>query len=367
MKTELDPNGLPSPWQGDGSGVRLTLAMLFDNHFHDGAVTVTPLKGDGSDRRIYRVSGDRLSVIGIQGLNIAENRAFIGFSRTFLRHGLSVPELFVVSDDEAFYLETDFGDVTLYEWQKSRRVGDGFPREVFDLYAKVLRLLPEFQIRAGRDLDYALCYQYPEFAEDAMWFDARYFEEMFLGQFPVGDIDSAVFAGECARLIAWLCGADRSHFLYRDFQSRNIMIADGEPHFLDYQSGRRGALQYDAASLLYDANAELPEDVRRQLLDVYIDAIEADLAVDRNSFIELFDGFAIMRVMQALGAFGNLGLRKSKRRFLGSIPSALRNLATLTARAEVMRHLPYLRSLFARIAADDLLLSITEEYERPSH
>jgi aminoglycoside/choline kinase family phosphotransferase len=358
---------------GEGPGVRLnvmdgyiseTLAALFHTRFGESALAVSPLKGDGSDRRIHRISGDHQSAIAIYGPNLAENRAFLGFTQTFLKHGLPVPELYTVSDDEAFYLETDFGDVTLYDWQKARRIGDEFPQEVFAMYARVLRILPEFQIRAGKNIDYTLCYQYPEFAEDAMWFDVRYFEEMFLGQFPVGEINRAAFAEECSRIIAWLCRADRLHFLYRDFQSRNIMITDGEPHFLDYQSGRRGALQYDAASLLYDANAELPEDIRRRLLEVYIDAIETDSLLERSSFIELFDGFAILRVMQALGAFGNLGLRKNKRRFLGSIPSALRNLATLTARAAVMSDLPYLRSLFARIATDSTLHTITEDYER---
>ncbi len=342
------------------------LIALYQSVFSDTAVAVTPLKGDGSDRRIYRVSGDRHSAIGVHGPNLAENKAFLGFTRTFRNHALPVPELFAVGSDEYYYIETDFGDVTLFEWQKARRIDEAFPQVVYDMYARVLRLLPQFQIHAGRDIDYSLCYQYPEFAADAMWFDARYFEEMFLGPFAAHDFDRAGFEEDCAYLIAWLCRADRSHFLYRDFQSRNIMVADDEPHFLDYQSGRRGALQYDAASLLYDANAQIPEDVRRRLLDEYIGALNNDIIIERRSFIELFDGFAILRVMQALGAFGNLGLRKNKRRFLLSIPQALRNLATLTGRAAVMNELPSLRALFLRIATDNALLTITENHERPS-
>jgi aminoglycoside/choline kinase family phosphotransferase len=342
------------------------LASLYEKRFGEPPVIIHPLKGDGSDRRIYRLGGTRHSVIGVFGPNAAENRAFLGFTRTFLEHAMPVPELFAESDDNACYLETDFGDVTLFEWQKARRPDASFPRDVFEMYAVVLSILVKFQIFAGKHVDYALCYQYPDFGEDAMWFDVRYFKEMFLDQFVARGIDHDALDKDCEKLIARLCAADRSYFLYRDFQSRNIMIVNDAPYFLDYQSGRKGALHYDAASLLYDANAQIPEGVRRRLLDGYIDALEREIPIERNNFMALFDGYAILRVMQALGAFGNLGLRKNKRRFLLSIPQALRNLATLNGRTAIMKELPYLGSVFERITADDSLLTITENYERTS-
>ena len=315
------------------------------------AETVEPIRGDGSDRLIFRLRTGEGSVIGIFGANIPENRAFLGFSRTFLDCGLPVPRIHCVSDDERYYIEDDFGDMLLNDWQAARRNGDEVPPEVFAMYSRVLADLARFQFDCAAKIDYSLCYQYPEFDADAMRFDVRYFREMFLDRFVPGRYDAERFEHDCRNLVSYLCTADRKTFLYRDFQSRNVLIHDG-PRYIDYQSGRRGAFHYDAASMLYDARPRLPESVRERLFDAYLAEVRTRIGVDEDREREYYHGFAVIRVMQALGAFGNLGARKGKTFFLHSIAPGLENLAALSAKPGVMRRLPYLEELFRTLPAD---------------
>ena len=321
---------------------------------------LSALRGDGSDRRITRLEGAAGSAIGIWGDNIAENRAFLGFTRTFAACGLCVPAIYAVDEDERCYLEEDLGDTLLFDWQAERRVGEEFPPEVFAMYARVLRELPRFQLDAAERIDYGLCYQYPEFGEESISFDLRYFREMFLDQlFP--EYDAGDVEREFATLTAMLLAAERRHFLYRDFQSRNVMITRGAPRFIDYQSGRRGALQYDVASLLYDAKARIPESDRRALIDGYIEEASLRAPVDHAEFLRHFDAYALVRVLQALGAFGNLGLRKRKPGFLSSIPPALDNAVLLTARNPLATALPALADVLVRARVSSALLARTLE------
>jgi aminoglycoside/choline kinase family phosphotransferase len=336
------------------------LTALYRRAFGCAPSAMRALRGDGSDRRIMRLDGHSGSAIGIWGENIRENRAFLGFTRVFAACGLAVPALYAVDEDERCYLEEDLGDTLLFDWQAERREGDEFPPEVFAMYARVLRELPRFQIDAAEQIDYGLCYQYPEFGEEAIRFDLRYFREMFLEQlFP--EYEEAALERDFSALTGMLLASERRAFLYRDFQSRNVMITGGAPRFIDYQSGRRGALQYDVASLLYDAKARIPEVHRRALIDGYIEEVARRAPVDRAEFLRHFDAYALVRVLQALGAFGNLGLRKRKPGFLSSIPPALDNAVLLSARHPLAASVPALADVLVRARASSSLLARTLE------
>ncbi|MDX9758470.1 MAG: phosphotransferase [Bacteroidota bacterium] len=317
---------------------------------------VRPLKGDASDRRIFRLHSDRRTSIGVLGPNIPENRAFTGFARAFRAAGLAVPEILAINDHHSAYLEEDLGDMTLAAWGESR--GEGNRPALLAMYERVLAELPRFQIDAADAVDYGLCYQWAEFGAEAMAFDIASFRTHFLERLTRADWPRDVYARDTQALIDILLRADRRSFLYRDFQSRNIMIREGGPWFIDFQSGRRGALHYDVAALLYDSRSSFDETERMRLVDRYCDRVDERRHVDRDEFLYYFHGFAILRLLQALGAFGNLGLNKGKPRYLTLIPSRLTALDGLLRHAEIMRALPALRSMLRALTDDPDALAI---------
>lgn len=338
------------------------LSAMHESHFGESVTAVVALKGDASDRRIFRLRGALHSSIGILGPNIAENRAFTGFARAFRAASLRVPEIYAIGPDHGSYLEEDLGDLTLARWQAS------LPAEtrrelLVAMYTRALGELLRFQVDAADAIDYGLCYQYPEFGAEAMAFDVGYFRTHFLERLVVRPWDRAVYARGTEGLIALLLRADRGGFLYRDFQSRNIMLRDGEPWFIDFQSGRRGAPHYDVAALLYDSRGGLSESDRMLLVSRYCEILEQRGPVDRGDFVYLFHGFAVLRLLQALGAFGNIGLNKGKPEYLDLIPSRLAALGELLRTAEIMRALPGLRDLLASIADDPSAVSFAQGTE----
>ncbi len=338
------------------------LSELHQNVFHEDVWNFIHLKGDGSDRRIHRVVGPYNSSIGITGENVAENRAFIGFTQTFFKANLPVPRILAVSDDERHYLVTDLGDVTLHRWQSRLRSSPtDFPKEVEALYREVLRQLVRFQIDQANKIDYSLCYQSHTFHEQAMRFDVDYFCRMFIEPLYRGSFDGRAFDKDIQLLVKDLLDTRMDFFLYRDFQSRNVMILGGMPFFIDYQSGRHGALQYDVASLLFDAKAHIPHEARLRLFGVYMDEVAKRIDIDRDDFTRKFYSYAIIRVMQALGAFGNLGHRQKKPGFLSSIPPSMDNLALLAAHAPILEQCSYIKDLFVQLSEDHHLRTLSDD------
>ena len=337
-----------------------SLRTLFADHFNAPVDRWIPLRGDGSDRQIIRMGSGTKSCIGIIGPNIEENRAFLGFTRNFASVGLPVPAVFAVHPSGRMYIEEDLGDTTLAAWQEEQRDGNAFSVPVREMYEEVLRTLVRFQIDAADAVDYSLCYQYGEFGHDSMLADIAYFRTMFLGNFYKGRITEMLFERDAGAFVEELLHEPRKYFLYRDFQSRNIMITADGPRFIDYQSGRRGALQYDVASLLYDSRGNLTPEVRRDLLQAYLDEVMLRVDVDVEQFVMRFDGFAILRLLQALGAFGKLGVINKKVFFLPLIPSRLYNLGALVGGSSVMNRAPYLRDLLMEICEYPAALSLPE-------
>src|SRR5256714_4003552 len=261
------------------------LKKLFEEHFHASPERIQPLQGElgGSGRKIIRLTSDKLSAIGILYDVREENVAFLEFSRHFRRHGLPVPEIYAEDLSQGAYLEEDLGDTSLFEFLSKNRTGENIAPAVVDAYRKVVAVLPRFQIEAGRDLNYRKCYPRGSFDRQSIAWDLNYFKYYFLRLAGIPFNEQAL-ENDFSHLTRFLLSAPRNYFLYRDFQSRNIMLRDGSPFFLDYQGGRKGALQYDIASLLYDAKADLPPELRQQLLDHYLDTLARFLTLDREAF-----------------------------------------------------------------------------------
>ncbi len=325
------------------------LERLFERHFGFAAESVKPLQGElgGSGRAIVRLSGRGVSAIGVQYAVREENIAFIEFSRHFRKHGLPVPEIFSLALDEGAYLEEDLGDTTLFEFLSEKRGEDGVGPEVVEAYKQTVAVLPRFQVEAGRDLDYSACYPRASFDRQSIHWDLNYFKYYFLRLAGVGFNEQAL-EDDFERLSEFLLSAPRDYFLYRDFQSRNVMLRDGEPWFVDYQGGRKGALQYDIASLLYDGKANLPPALREELLAYYLDCLEKYLPVNREEFLGHYYAFVYVRIMQAMGAYGFRGFYERKTHFLESVPFALKNLRWLKENVTLPVSLPALMEALDR-------------------
>lgn len=308
---------------------------------------VTLLPASGSDRSYFRLTGTE-RVIGAWNETVKENEAFIAFSRHFLDQGLPVPEILKVSDDHKAYLQTDLGDDTLFSLLSK----NGLTDEVVSYYHAVVKWLPSFQVKGIRGLDLSYCYPRQHFDRQSMMWDLNYFKYYFARLSGI-DFDEQALEDDFQTLVNFLLEAESNYFMFRDFQSRNIMIVDNNPYFIDYQGGRSGPLQYDLASLLFDAKANLSPAFRNELLEVYLERMEELTTAqpdttelfDRTIFLKFFHGFVLLRILQALGAYGFRGFYQKKEHFLQSIPYAMKNLRWLFAEPAFKLNLPELAKL----------------------
>ena len=333
--------------------MRDAIVALFTGTFGRAPATVSRLAADGSQRHYYRLTGDTpATVIGAWGPEPDENRAFLSFSRSFHAIGLPVPEIYAADAALGIWLAEDLGDTTLFKAVSSARTGTGdrFPEDIVGAYERVVDLLPRFQVEGARVIDFRVAYPRAAFDEQSMLWDLNYFKYHFLKLAHV-PFSEQQLENDFHRLIAHLLTADTGYFLYRDFQSRNILLRDGRPWFVDYQGGRRGAAQYDVASLLYDAKADLPGSLRAHLLGRYLDAFSKHPRADGGRFLETYPGHVLIRILQAMGAYGYRGFFERKQRFLESVPHAARNLAGLLE-AGLPVALPELEGVLRHIVAE---------------
>lgn len=319
------------------------ISDLFLDRFGERPSHVTNLRADGSNRRLWRLHGSGgFSVVGVFGPDRDENQAFVSFSRSLRSIALPTPEIYAVEVERGIYLEEDLGDTTLFDLISRD------PSSAIPIYRKVVQLLPRFQVEGGACIDFSVAYPCEAFDRGSMMWDLNYFKYHFLklAHIPFNE-------RRLERDFEHLCDAllrhDRSHFLYRDFQSRNIMIRDGEPWFIDYQGGRRGALPYDLASLLYDAKANLAPSLRAELFELYLSALSPYAGIDLSAIRSGFPLFVLIRILQAMGAYGYRGFFERKRHFLASIPFAVRNIEGLLA-AGLPIEIPELQSVLSAIA-----------------
>jgi len=332
------------------------LTNLFERHFGSPAEKLLPLRSQlgASDRKLFRLRNAQHRAIGVLHGVREENVAFLKFSRHFLKHGLPVPAIYGEELDCGAYLEEDLGDTTLYEFLSSHRSGENLAPQVIEAYRKVIAALPRFQVDAGRDFPYKFCYPRRSFDRQSIAWDLHYFKYYFL-QLSGTPFHEQGLEDDFRRLTGLLLQADRKYFLYRDFQSRNVMLRDGDPYFLDYQGGRQGALQYDIASLLYDGKADLPPALRQQLLDEYLDQLSHHIELDRDAFMRHYYAYVYVRIMQALGAYGFRGFYERKSHFLQSVPFALKNVRWLMENVELPIALPRLLDTFRKMVASEKL------------
>ena len=279
---------------------------------------VTPLPRSGSDRRYYRIKDKGNSIIGAFNANAEENEAFIGFTSHFITKSLPVPEIFGFIPEKSVYYLQDLGDDNLYTWLHKKPVIAPFDRETIVLYKKILDKLILFQTRGIEGLNLDLCYPHRSFDRQSMMWDMNYFKYMLL-KLLAAPFNETRLEHDFNLLADYLLETGQHYFLYRDFQTANVMIVGNEPWFIDYQGGRKGAPQYDVASMLYDAKIPMKDNDRELLLDYYIDNFCTLTKEDRNKFRGYYTGFSMIRVMQALGAFGFRGLYEQKPTFTESI------------------------------------------------
>lgn len=287
-----------------------------------------PVQASGSCRQYFRLGRSGHTLIGAFHQDVRENSAFLSFSKSFRREGLPVPEVLAESSWGMCYLLQDLGDTTLYGLLQEKRGKDKFfPEEMIPVYKMILEWLPRFQGSSAPD--YSQCYPRASFDRQSMLWDLNYFKYYYLKLAGIS-FDEQALEDDFESFTSFLLEAPANYFMYRDFQSRNIMLVEGQPWFIDYQGGRRGALQYDVASLLYDAKADLPETLRVELLESYLDSLSKLMPVRREEYLRYFPGFALIRIFQAMGAYGFRGYYEKKPHFLQSIPYALNNLKILS-------------------------------------
>ena len=327
------------------------LQQLFEQWAGEACTECLALGANGSNRRYYRLCGATRRCIGTIGDDLRENEAFIAYTRHFMAKGIAVPRLYAVSDDHRRYLQQDLGDQSLYGLLlDKRRQGGGFDAEMLALYRQALADLAAIQ-QAGADLDFSVAYPRAAFDRQSILWDLNYFKYFFLKLSHI-DFDEQRLEDDFHSLADFLLEADCNYFLYRDFNPRNIMVRsevgerraefagavefsnsefrtpNSDLYYIDYQGGRSGAAQYDVASLLYSAKSDLPEPLRLELLNHYLD-LRGLKGYDKRQWMSHFWGYVLVRILQTLGAYGYRGLYERKPYFIGSIPLALNNLRSL--------------------------------------
>jgi aminoglycoside/choline kinase family phosphotransferase len=294
---------------------------------------IVALPQSGSDRKYFRISCSGKSVIGAHNANPEENEAFIGFSKHFLSIGLPVPEIFAFQPENNIYFLQDLGDTNLYTWLHNRSDMSDFKDDTKKLYRKILDKLILFQTQGIKGLNLDLCYPHKSFDRQSMMWDMNYFKYMLLKLLAV-PFNERHLERDFNSLCDFLLETGQDYFLYRDFQTANVMVLDDEPWFIDYQGGRKGAAQYDVASLLFDAKIPMSDHDREELLGYYIDNFCLVSNEDKNKFRGYYAGFSMIRIMQALGAFGFRGLYEQKPTFTDSIVPGVNLLLKLIDSAQ---------------------------------
>ncbi len=333
------------------------LMKMFTQWSGDKVESMSLLPPSGSYREYVRISGGGKSALGVSNADKKENAAFLGFSKHFYEKKLRVPEVYDQNEEEDIYLIEDLGNKTLFDFLQENRIGEDLSPALIDLYQKTINELIQFQLKGSEGLDFDLCYPRKAFDHQSMLWDLHYFKYYFLKLAKV-PFDEQALEDDFQQLIDFLLQADHDYFLYRDFQSRNIMVKHGEPWFIDYQGGRKGALQYDLASLLYDGKADIPPEFREELYQYYVDELKKYTDVDESSFQNHFTGYVYIRIMQAMGAYGFRGFYEKKEHFLKSIPFALQNISYLLKHHPLPLDIPELTKVLESLIENENLKKI---------
>jgi aminoglycoside/choline kinase family phosphotransferase len=319
--------------------------------------TIDKLPQAGSERYYFRLHTSAGNYIATHGANIKENESFIYFSKHFHKKKLATPEIFSISADKVIYLQQDFGNVSLLNKLEEH----GYTEYVYSLFQKSLHQLALLQVRGHEELDYKKCLTNASFGKEAIMADLLYFKYYFLDALR-RPYDKQKLIKDFEALSNYLSHTEYKFFMFRDFQSRNIMITpDDNVHFIDYQGGMKGAPQYDVASLLWQARANLPDEWKQSLLEDYINAFEkiVDAPVDRDVFRSQYNGYVLIRLLQVLGAYGFRGLFERKAHFLTSIPQALQNLKWFVNNQHLGIAVPEFKKVLELCISDEVVKEFT--------
>ena len=306
----------------------------------------------GSNRIYFRILTPTGSFIACSNENVRENKTFVHYSRHFRTRGCPVPEIYAINEAYTIYIQEDFGDQSLLKELERQGHNDS----VYAFFRQSLEELARLQIMGDEGLDYSWAITSKEFGKQAILSDLLYFKYYFLDTLEI-PYDKERLIDDFEALSTYLTHVDHKYFMFRDFQSRNIMLKDGRVHFIDFQGGMKGALQYDVASLLWQAKAELSDSWKDGLLEDYMDIVERllDKKIDRVRFVSQYNGYVLIRLLQVLGAYGFRGLFERKAHFLISIPLALRNFKWFLSNKQVGIVLPEFERLLQLMVQDEIV------------
>jgi aminoglycoside/choline kinase family phosphotransferase len=311
-------------------------------------LTIKRLPDTASGRKYYRLQADNIAAMGVYNNNKRENQAFLYLSAHLKKYDVNVPAVYGTDIENGVYLIEDLGDNTLYSFIEKARDNKDFMEQAVNMYKKVVDNMPGIQVRASGDMDFSICYPRPEFDYQSIMWDLNYFKYYFLRLAGV-TFNEQYLEEDFQSLAKYLLQADCNYFLYRDFQSRNIMIKGGDLYFIDYQGGRRGALQYDLASLLFEAKIQLPAGLRQEILDHYIRVFSRIKSFNSEEFLKYYPSYILIRLMQAMGAYGLRGYYEHRSFFLRSIPHAVDNMDWLLHNHNIGIKIPALMDCLRQI------------------
>lgn len=303
------------------------LAQLYQSYTGEAPTSIEPLPGAGSNRKYFRLKGKE-SLIGVYGTSTEENRAFIYMARHFSQKGLPVPRILAEAADQSAYLQDDLGDISLFQFIKQGRESGNFSDEETNILKQTIHLLPQIQFEGNKEMNFSYCYPLATFNHRSVLWDLNYFKYCFLKATGL-EFQENLLEDDFERMADTLLQIEPQVFMYRDFQSRNIMIREEKPYFIDFQGGRKGPFYYDVASFLWQAKANYPDSLRQELLDEYLDALRPYHAIDKEQFLTTLRHFVLFRTLQVLGAYGFRGYFEKKAHFIQSVPYAIENLRQL--------------------------------------
>lgn len=329
--------------------IKNILIELTNNDLSEDIIDIKMLPASGSSRVYFRIFTNKNTYVATYNHNVEENMAFFSFTKHFKNNNLPVPEILSINTDNTCYIQSDLGDISLFHLVQDCIKNSYFDKNTINLYKESIDNLIEFQICGNNEFDYSVAYPSPSFDRQSIIDDLNYFKYYFIKLNDEIIFNETRLNNDFQSFADFIMQAPNDYFMYRDFQSRNIMINDNHTYFIDYQGGRKGPLQYDIVSLLYQVKAQLPQELRDKLLSYYKERLSLKININDVRFDYYYQAFVILRLMQVLGAYGYRGLIQKKQHFLLSIPFALKELSSFYERVIIPIELKELSSVLSQL------------------